>query len=83
MIAAIIELFGEGLSDRKISAQTGIPQTTVSYQKKDPAEGTPGATEGLQIKILKKFCSVWSRTVLCVLEGMKKNRSFQKGRCQT
>ena len=31
---SIIELFGEGLSDRKISAQTGIPQTTVSYRRK-------------------------------------------------
>ena len=31
---AIIELFGEGLSDRKISAQIGMPQTTVSYRRK-------------------------------------------------
>ena len=31
---SIIELFGEGFSDRKISAQTGIPQTTVSYRRK-------------------------------------------------
>ena len=31
---AIIELFGKGLSDRKISAQIGMPQTTVSYRRK-------------------------------------------------
>ena len=31
---AILEFFGDGLSDRKISAVTGIPQTTVSYRRK-------------------------------------------------
>ena len=31
---AILDLFGDGLSDRKISAETGIPQTTVSYRRK-------------------------------------------------
>ena len=31
---SILELFGEGLSDRKISAQIGMPQTTVSYRRK-------------------------------------------------
>ena len=30
----IMELFGKGLSDRKISAQIGEPQTTVSYRKR-------------------------------------------------
>ncbi len=30
----ILELFGDGLSDRKISAQIGMPQTTVSYRRK-------------------------------------------------
>lgn len=30
----ILDLFGDGLSDRKISAETGIPQTTVSYRRK-------------------------------------------------
>lgn len=31
---AILNFFGDGLSDRKISAKTGIPQTTVSYRRK-------------------------------------------------
>ena len=31
---AIMELFGYGLSDRKISAKIGMPQTTVSYRRK-------------------------------------------------
>ena len=30
----ILELFGEGLSDRKISALIEKPQTTVSYRRK-------------------------------------------------
>ncbi len=30
----ILELFGDGLSDRKISAKIGMPQTTVSYRRK-------------------------------------------------
>lgn len=30
---AIVELFGEGMSDRKISAEIGVPQTTVSYRR--------------------------------------------------
>lgn len=31
---AIMELFGDGLSDRMISAKIGMPQTTVSYRRK-------------------------------------------------
>ena len=31
---AIMELFGEGLSDRKIAERIGRPQTTVSYRRK-------------------------------------------------
>lgn len=31
---SILELFGDGLSDRKISDKIGIPQTTVSYRRK-------------------------------------------------
>ena len=30
----ILELFGEGHSDRKISAMIGMPQTTVSYRRR-------------------------------------------------
>ncbi len=30
----ILELFGDGLSDRKISAEIDMPQTTVSYRRK-------------------------------------------------
>ena len=31
---AIMELLGDGLSDRMISAKIGMPQTTVSYRRK-------------------------------------------------
>jgi DNA-binding NarL/FixJ family response regulator len=33
-IGRLMELLGEGWSDRQIAKKTGIPQTTVSYRRK-------------------------------------------------